>query len=92
MERDTTFVGSTSVAIRAIQLHASGGPVELRRVIVRFADGASETFHVHSTIPAGGRSRPITLFDHRHGIESVDLWYGNNSWHKHPVVTLYGIW
>jgi hypothetical protein len=86
------FVGSTGVAIRAIQLHASGGSIELRRVIVRFADGASETFHVHSTIPAGGHSGPITLFDHRHGIESVELWYGNASRHRHPVATLYGLW
>jgi hypothetical protein len=92
MEHDTVFVGRTSVAVRAIQLHASGGPVELRRVIVRYVGGASEMFHVHATILPGGHSRPITLSDHRNGIESVDLWYGNSSRHRHPVVTVYGIW
>jgi hypothetical protein len=92
MEHDTIFVGRSGVAVRAIQLHVSGGSVELRRIIVRYVGGPSEMFHVHTTILAGGHSRPITLSDHRNGIESVDLWYGNSSWRRHPVVTLYGIW
>ena len=92
MEHDTIFVGRSGVAVRAIKLHVSGGPVELRRVIVRYVGGPSEMFHIHTTILPGGNSRPITLSDHRNEIESVDLWYGNSSWHRRPVVTLYGIW
>jgi hypothetical protein len=92
MEHDTIFVGRSDVAVRAIQLHVSGGTVELRRVIVRYVGGTSEMFHLHTAIPAGGHSQPITLLDHRQGIESVDLWYGNSARDRHPVVTLYGIW
>jgi hypothetical protein len=69
----------------------SGGAINFERVIVHFGNGSQEELVVRQRIPAGGRTRPIDLPGERRVIQSVELWYSKDSWHRRPRVDLYGI-
>jgi hypothetical protein len=90
-DHDNIRVGVQDGRFRAIQLRVSGGAIEFQRVLVHFGNGTTEDIPVRSRIPSGGRTRPIDLPGERRVIESVELWYGKESWHRRPKVDLFGI-
>jgi hypothetical protein len=90
-DHDNIRVGIQDGRFRAIQLRVSGGAINFERVIVHFGNGSQEELVVRQRIPAGGRTRPIDLPGERRVIQSVELWYSKDSWHRRPRVDLYGI-
>jgi hypothetical protein len=90
-DRDTIRVGRGAGTFRAVQLRVVGGPVNLRRLVVRYGDGTREELRVYSVIPSGGRTRPIPLSGYRRSIRSVDLWYGRVHSRTRPTVSVHGI-
>ncbi len=90
-DRDSIKVGRSSGAFRAIQLRVHGGAVNFDRVVVRYGNGTQEEIQVRNRIPDGGKTRIIDLPGERRKIESVDLWYGKDTWRTRPRVSLYGV-
>jgi hypothetical protein len=74
-----------------IQLRVSDGAIDFQRVVVHFGNGSQEELLVRERIPSGGRTHPLDLPGDRRVIESVELWYSKENWHRRPRVDLYGI-
>ena len=90
-DHDNIQVGMRDGRFRAIQLRVSGGAINFERVVVHFGNGSQEELVIRQRIPAGGRTRPIDLPGERRVIQSVELWYSKDSWHRRPRVDLFGI-
>lgn len=90
-DHDNIRVGRADGRFRAIQLRVSGGAIDFQRVVVHYGNGSQEELIVRERIPSGGRTRPIDLPGERRVIESVELWYSKESWHRRPRVNLYGL-
>jgi hypothetical protein len=90
-DHDNIHVGMHDGKFRAIQLRVSGGAIDFQRVVVHFGNGSQEELIFRERIPSGGRTRPLDLPGDRRVIESVELWYSKESWHRRPKVDLYGI-
>ena len=84
-------VGVRDGRFRAIQLRISGGTIDFQRVVVHYGNGSQEELIFRERIPSGGRTRPMDLPGERRVIESVELWYSKESWHRRPKVDLYGL-
>lgn len=94
-DHDTISVGRNEGRFRSLQLHVAGAPVEFRRVVVHYANGANEELQLRDRIPAGGQTRMIDLRGNDRAIRSVEFWYSPASWLSswtgaRPRVTLYG--
>jgi hypothetical protein len=90
-DHDNIHVGSGDGKFRAVQLRVSGGAIDFQRVIVHFGDGSVQEVVFRERIQSGGRTRPLDLNGDRRRIESVEIWYSKESWHRKPRVDLYGI-
>ncbi len=90
-DHDNIHVGRGDGKWRAVQLRVSGGAVDFQRVIVHFGDGSVQELIFRERIPEGGRTRPLDLKGDRRRIESVEIWYSKESWHRRPRVDLYGM-
>jgi hypothetical protein len=90
-DHDNIRVGRGDGKWRAVQLRVSGGAIDFQRVIVHFGDGSAQELVFRERIPNGGRTRPLDLNGDRRRIESVEIWYGKESWHRRPRVDLFGL-
>lgn len=90
-DHDEIHVGREDGRFRAIQLRVSGGAIDFQRVIVHYGNGSQEELVFRERIPAGGSTRAIDLPGERRVIHSLELWYGQGSWHRRPKVSLYGM-
>ncbi|MEQ1473015.1 MAG: hypothetical protein ABLQ96_04295 [Candidatus Acidiferrum sp.] len=90
-DHDNIRVGRADGRFRAIQLRISGGTIDFQRVVVHYGNGSQEELIFRERIPSGGRTRPMDLPGERRVIESVELWYSKESWHRRPKVDLYGL-
>lgn len=90
-DHDEIRVGRRGGDFRGIQLRVSDGAIDFQRVVVHFGNGSQEELMFRERIPSGGRTRPIDLPGDKRIIESVELWYSKESWHRRPKVSLYGI-
>jgi hypothetical protein len=90
-DHDKIRVGIQDGKFRAVQLRVSGGAIDFQRVVVHFGNGTQEELVFRERIPSGGRTRPMDLPGERRVIESVELWYSKESWHRRPKVELFGI-
>lgn len=77
-------------AFRALQLRVSGEAIFFDRFIIHFADGSSQQVPVSSRIAAQGQNYVIELPEERRVVDSLELWYYNETWKDNPRVTLYG--
>ena len=75
---------------RTIQLRVSGEAIFFDRLVVHFANGASQEFIVSGRISPEGRNYVIDLSGERTALESVELWYYKEPWGHNPSVSLYG--
>src|SRR5262249_59997959 len=60
-DRDTIVIGRSEGTFRSIQLRVFGAPVEFQRLVLRFANGASDEVEVRDYFSSGGQTRPIDL-------------------------------
>jgi hypothetical protein len=90
-DHDNIRVGSSDGRFRAIQLRVSGGAIDFQRVVVHYGNGSQEEIVFRERIPSGGSTRALDLPGERRVIESVELWYSKESWHRRPKVSLYGM-
>jgi hypothetical protein len=90
-DHDNIHVGRQDGKFRAVQLRVTGGAIDFQRVIVHFGDGSNQELEFREHIQDGGRTRPMDLTGDRRRIESVELWYSKESWHRRPKVELWGI-
>jgi hypothetical protein len=74
---------------RTIQLRISDEAIFLDRLVVHFGDGTSQKTVVHGRV-LGGSNCIIELTGGR-ALESVELWYFQESWVHTPKVSLYGV-
>ena len=90
---DRITVGRTEGRFQGIQLRVAGAPVEFQRVVVNYANGASEEIELRNRIPAGGQTRVADLRGGDRAISSVDFWYSRANWRSgmRPRVYLYGV-
>jgi hypothetical protein len=90
-DHDNIQVGIQDGRFRAVQLRVSGGAIDFQRVIAHFGNGSQEELTFRERIPSGGRTRAIDLPGDRRVIQSVELWYSKESWHRRPKVELFGM-
>jgi hypothetical protein len=90
-DHDNIHVGTHDGKFRAIRLKVSDGTIDFQRVVVHFGNGSREEILFRERIPSGSRTRPIDLPGDRRVIESVELWYSKENWHRRPRVDLYGL-
>jgi hypothetical protein len=90
-DHDNIKVGSQDGKFRAVQLRVKGGAIDFQKVLVHFGDGSVQELVFRERIPDGGQTRPLDLTGDRRRIDSVELWYSKESWHRRPKVELFGI-
>jgi hypothetical protein len=92
-DHDRITVGRTEGRFQGIQIRVAGAPIEFQRVVVNYANGASEEIELRNRIPAGGQSRVADLRGGDRAIGSVEFWYSRASWWPglRPIVYLYGV-
>jgi hypothetical protein len=90
-DNDKIDIGRDNGKFRAIQFRVEGGTVMFDRILVRYLNGESQAFQVHSEVPDGGKTRTIDLPGNRRTIESVSMWYAKRNWRSRPSVRVYGI-
>ncbi|HWY43197.1 MAG TPA: hypothetical protein VNX66_06865 [Candidatus Sulfotelmatobacter sp.] len=74
-----------------IQLRVRGNAIFFDRLIVHYANGASEEFVVSDRISPEGKNYVIDLRSEGRVLESVELWYYKEAWGHNPRVSLYGV-
>jgi hypothetical protein len=89
-DHDLIRIDTQPGPFRAIQFRVDGGPVEFRRVVVRYKNGFREELPVPNRIAPGGRSRIIRLSGHPRSVRHVELWYGRPHWARGTTVAVYG--
>ena len=90
-DHDSIHVGRSDGKFRAVQLRVSGGAIDFQKVLVHFGDGSVQELEFREHIENGGRTRAMDLTGDRRRIESVELWYSKESWHRRPKVELWGV-
>ena len=92
-DHDRINVGRTEGRFQGIQIRVGGAPIEIQRVVVNYANGASEEIKLRDWIPAGGQSRVADLRGDDRAIRSVDFWYSKANWWSsmRPRVYLFGV-
>jgi len=91
LDHDSINVSSTRGNFRSIKLRVREVPVQFRRAVVHYGDGADDKLEVGDRVPVGGETRAIDLRGSDRVIRSIDLWYDANSFHgKRAVVSVYG--
>lgn len=75
---------------RAIQLRVSGEAIFFDHLVLHFDDGTSEELSVANRIAPEGRNYVFELAGKHHLLESVELWYYQETWEHDPRVSLYG--
>ena len=90
-DRDILWLPSSTPAFSAIQLQVEGGPVEIRQLLVRYADGTSEILPVRYLASSRRSTPPIGLSDPWRGVQSIEIWSGD-FYGPQPHVTAYGLW
>ena len=90
-DRDSITVGRSTERSGRSSCGFTGGAVNFDRVIVRYGNGTQEELQIRNRIESGGRTRIIDLPGDRRIIQSVELWYGKDTWRTRPKVSLYGV-
>jgi hypothetical protein len=90
-DHDNIHVGKGDGKWRAVQLRVSGGAIDFQRVLVHFGDGSTQELVFRERITDGGHTRPLDLNGDRRRIQSVELWYSKENWHRRPKVELFGL-
>lgn len=77
--------------LSAIKITVKKRPVEIRRVRITFADGATQELTIDRVIQPGDWSRPLDLVGGRRIVTRVEFWYDTQSAGKRAVVRLFGL-
>jgi hypothetical protein len=91
-DHDTIVVTAARGDFRKLQLRVLERPVQFRKVVVHYANGADQELALRDVIKAGGRSRPIDLAGKDRVIRSIDFWYDSQSMSgKSALVRVFGL-
>jgi hypothetical protein len=89
-DHDKIQVDGQQGPFRAVQLRVAGDDFFCQRLVVNYADGASEELAIGDRISVEGKARIIDLKGGAHVVKSVEFWYFRQPWEHAPLVTLYG--
>jgi len=91
LERDVIYVTAKEGRFTSIRLLVKRAPVNLRKVIVHYANGDKENINVRNKILSGQTTRVIDLKGNKRVIEKVVFAYDTrNAAKKKAVVELWG--
>jgi hypothetical protein len=79
LDHDRIVVTGMRSDFTRIKLTVQRAPVDFRRVVVHFANGADQEVQLRSTVRAGGETRAIDLRGGDRVIRNVDFWYDANT-------------
>ena len=90
-DHDKISVGSSDGRFRQLQIRVDDAPVNFRRVVVHFGNGADEELQFRERINPGASTRAMDLRGRTRIIKSVEFWYEKANWGSNrPTVRLYG--
>ncbi|MDZ4729123.1 MAG: DUF2541 family protein [Xanthomonadales bacterium] len=91
-ERDTINVGKDSGAFKSVQVKATGGAVEFKRVVIHFENGSEQVFEKNRLLTKGKQSGQIDLDGDSRYIDKVVLYYeARTKGRKGADITLWGV-
>lgn len=92
-DHDTIRVSGFRDSYRRLKIKVKDAPLDLRRMVVVYDNGATENLNVRRFIPQGGETRPIDLRGSgKRSIRKVEFWYSTRgSGRGHSDVILYGL-
>ena len=78
-DHDTIVIGAARGTFKRVQFRVEVNPIDFKRVVVHFMNGADEELELRERIPAGGMSRWIDLRGNDRKIKSIEFWYDSGS-------------
>jgi hypothetical protein len=89
-DHDRIQVDGQQGPFRAVQLRVTGDDFFCEKLVVNYADGASEELSIGDRISVEGKARIIDFKSGVHVVKSVEFWYFKQPWEHAPRVSLYG--
>ena len=90
VDHDVIVVRGERRELRALKISVRKKAVEFHRVVVHYANGASQKLDIRRVIPAGGETRVLDLVGGERVVTRVEFWYDAQSLGGRAVVRLHG--
>lgn len=92
-DHDTIVVRGPYDNFRRIKFRVSDAPLNIRRMVVTYDNGAPDVINVRHNIRKGGESRVIDLRGAgKRSLRKVEFWYDTQGWLRGTAdVTLFGM-
>lgn len=91
-DHDEMRVTGTHDYYRKLKLKVTDSPVNIKRMVVRYDDGAPEEINTRTEIPKGGESRVIDLRGGKRKLKSIEFWYDTSGFLNGKAdVTVFGM-
>nr|WP_214460630.1 hypothetical protein [Flavihumibacter fluvii] len=74
-DHDRIEINGPHDTFRKIKIRVEGSPLNMRKMVVTYDDGAPENIEVRNDIPKGGESREIDLKGGKRKLKSVEFWF-----------------
>jgi len=74
-DHDRIVIDGPHDTFRKIKIRVEGSPLNLRKMVVVYDDGAPENIEIKNDIPKGGESRSIDLKGGKRKLKSVEFWF-----------------
>ena len=74
-DHDRIKVEGRNDDFRKLKFKVSDSPLNMRKIVVTYDNGAPETLEVRQDIPKGGETRDIDLQGGKRSIRTIEFWY-----------------
>jgi hypothetical protein len=90
-DHDVIHIDGPHDSFRKLKFRVSNSPLNMKKMVVIYVDGAPENIEVRNEIPKGGESREIDLKGGKRKLKSVEFWFETKGiLNGKAEVTLYG--
>lgn len=90
-DHDRIKVEGRNDDFRKLKFKVSDSPLNMRKIVVTYDNGAPETLEVRQDIPKGGETRDIDLQGGKRSIRTIEFWYDTKGlFNGRADVTAYG--
>ena len=90
-DHDRIEINGPHDSFRKLKFRVANSPLNMKKMVVTYEDGAPENIEVRNNIPKGGESREIDLKGGKRKLKSVEFWFETKGvLNGKAEVTLYG--